>query len=144
MYIDKTIELGKLLLNTPTLRSIYKDKFDINEIDFEFVEKTSDSQFTNKNEHYIFKVTLYTDIPLNFDERIKNGEIKSYGDIESELWDYNLDPSYLSDVIIPKKILNVILPIGEGAPKFVFELSIIGDKGQVIWNNHMFDRPVNS
>ena len=26
--IDKIVEIGKVLLNTPTLRSIYKDKFE--------------------------------------------------------------------------------------------------------------------
>ena len=137
--IDKIVELGKVLLNTPTLRSIYKDKFEINAIDFEFVEKTSSSQFTNKYEHYIFKVTLYTDIPLNFDERIKSGDIEGYNDIENEIWEYGIDPFYLSDVIIPEKILNVILPNS----KVGFELSIIGDEGQVIWNDHMFGRPAS-
>lgn len=139
MDIDKIVELGKVLLNTPTLRSIYKDKFEINAIDFEFVEKTSNSQFTNKYEHYIFKVTLYTDIPLNFDERIKSGDIEGYNDIENEIWEYGIDPFYLSDVIIPEKILNVILPNS----KVGFELSIIGDEGQVIWNDHMFGRPAS-
>jgi len=138
--IDKIVELGKVLLNTPTLRSIYKDKFEINAIDFEFVEKTSNSQFTSKYEHYIFKVTLYTDIPLNFDERIKSGDIEGYNDIENEIWEYGIDPFYLADVIIPEKILNVILPNS----KVGFELSIIGDEGQVIWNDHMFGRPASS
>ena len=76
--IDKIVEIGKVLLNTPTLRSIYKDKFEINSIDFEFVEKTSNSQFTSKYEHYIFRVTLYTDISINFDEGIRSGEIEGY------------------------------------------------------------------
>ena len=56
--IDKIVELGKVLLNTPTLRSIYKDTFEIISIDFEFIEKTTNSQFTSKYEHYIFGVTL--------------------------------------------------------------------------------------
>jgi len=142
--VDKIVELGKVLLNTPTLRSIYKDKFEINAIDFEFLEKTSKSQFTTKYEHYIFKVTLYTDIPLNFDEEIRSGEIESYDEIESEIWEYDIDPFYLADIIIPEQILNVILPKGENQPKVAIELSIIGDEGQLIWNDHMFGRPASS
>lgn len=140
--IDKIVEIGKVLLNTPTLRSIYKDKFEINSIDFEFIEKTTNSQFTSKHEHYIFGVTLYTDIKVNFDERIENGEIEGYTDIESELWDYNLDPIYLADIIIPDQILNIILP--KGGPKLAIELTIIGDEGQVIWRDDMFGRPASS
>ena len=142
--VDKIVELGKVLLNTPTLRSIYKDKFEINSIDFEFLGKTSNSQFTSKYEHYIFKVTLYTDIPLSFDEGIKSGEIEDYDDIDNELYEYGIDPFYLADIIIPGKILNIILPMGEGSPKVGIELSIIGDEGQVIWNDHMFGRPARS
>ena len=137
-------EIGKVLLNTPTLRTIYKDKFEIKTVDFEFVEKTSSSQFTSKYEHYIFRVTLYTDISINFDERIKSGEIDSYEYIEPELWDYGIDPFYLADVIIPEQILNIILPKGKNGPKVAIELSIIGDEGQVIWNDHMFGRPASS
>ena len=140
--IDKIVEIGKVLLNTPTLRSIYKDKFEINSIDFEFIDKTTSSQFTTKYEHYIFGVTLYTDIKVNFDERIENGEIEGYMDIESELWDYNLDPIYLADIIIPNQILNIILP--KGGPKLAIELTIIGDEGQVIWRYDMFGRPASS
>jgi len=140
--IDKIVEIGKVLLNTPTLRSIYKDKFEINSIDFEFIDKTTSSQFTTKYEHYIFGVTLYTDIKVNFDERIENGEIEGYMDIESELWDYNLDPIYLADIIIPNQILNIILP--KGGPKLAIELTIIGDEGQVIWRDDMFGRPASS
>ena len=139
--IEKIVEIGKVLLNTPTLRSIYKDKFDINTIDFEFVEKTNSSQFTTNHEHHIFKVTLYTDISLNFDDRIKSGEIEGYDTIENELWEYGIDPFYLADIIIPEKILNIILPKGKGEPKVAIELLIIGDEGQVIWNDHMFGRP---
>jgi len=143
--VDKIVELGKVLLNTPTLRSIYKDKFEINSIDFEFLgKKTSNSQFTPKYEYYIFKVTLYTDIPLSFDEGIKSGEIEDYDDIDNELYEYGIDPFYLADIIIPGKILNIILPMGEGSPKVGIELSIIGDEGQVIWNDHMFGRPASS
>jgi len=142
--IDKIVEIGKVLLNTPTLRSIYKDKFEINSIDFEFVEKTSNSQFTAQYEHYIFKVTLYTNIPLNFDEEIKSGEIEGYDEIENEIWEYGIDPFYLSDIIIPEQILNIILPKGKDARKVAIELSIIGDEGQVIWNDHMFGRPASS
>ena len=47
--IDKIVEIGKVLLNTPTLRSIYKDKFEISTIDFEFVGKTCYLQFDNKH-----------------------------------------------------------------------------------------------
>ena len=140
--IDKIVEIGKVLLNTPTLRSIYKDKFEINSIDFEFVEKTTNSQFTSKYEHYIFGVTLYTDIKVNFDKRIENGEIEGYMDIESELWDYNLDPIYLADIIIPNQILNIILP--KGGPKLAIELTVIGDEGQIIWRDDMFGRPASS
>ena len=137
-------EIGKVLLNTPTLRTIYKDKFEIKTVDFEFVEKTSSSQFTSKYEHYIFRVTLYTDISINFDERIKSGEIDSYEYIEPELWDYGIDPFYLADIIIPEQILNIILPKGKNGPKVAIELSIIGDEGQVIWNDDMFGRPASS
>ena len=140
--IDKIVELGKVLLNTPTLRSIYKDTFEIISIDFEFIEKTTNSQFTSKYEHYIFGVTLYTDIKVNFDKRIENGEIEGYMDIESELWDYNLDPIYLADIIIPNQILNIILP--KGGPKLAIELTVIGDEGQIIWNDDMFGRPASS
>lgn len=140
--IDKIVEIGKVLLNTPTLRSIYKDTFDIISIDFEFIEKTTNSQFTSKYEHYIFGVTLYTDIKVNFDKRIENGELEGYMDIESELWDYNLDPIYLADIIIPDQILNIILP--KGGPKLAIELTIIGDEGQVIWRDDMFGRPASS
>lgn len=140
--IDKIVEIGKVLLNTPTLRSIYKDKFEISTIDFEFVEKTSKSQFTTKYEHYIFKVTLYTNIPLNFDEGIRHGEIEGYMDIEPELWKYDLDPIYLADIIIPNQILNIILP--KGGPKLAIELTIIGDEGQIIWRDDMFGRPASS
>ena len=140
--IDKIVEIGKVLLNTPTLRSIYKDKFEINSIDFEFIEKTTNSQFTSKYEHYIFGVTLYTDIKVNFDKRIENGEIEGYMDIESELWDYNLDPIYLADIIIPNQILNIILP--KGGPKLAIELTVIGDEGQIIWRDGMFGRPASS
>ena len=82
--IDKIVELGKVLLNTPTLRTIYKDKFEIKTVDFEFVEKSSSSQFTSKYEHYIFRVTLYTDISINFDERIKSGCILQFQPKEFE------------------------------------------------------------
>tara|TARA_R110001632_G_scaffold131945_1_gene246333 strand:- start:30 stop:473 length:444 start_codon:yes stop_codon:yes gene_type:complete len=140
--IDKIVELGKVLLNTPTLRSIYKDTFEIISIDFEFIEKTTNSQFTSKYEHYIFGVTLYTDIKVNFDKRIENGEIEGYMDIESELWDYNLDPIYLADIIIPNQILNIILP--KGGPKLAIELTVIGDEGQIIWRDDMFGRPASS
>ena len=134
--IDKIVELGKVLLNTPTLRSIYKDKFEINSIDFEFIEKATSSQFTSKYEYYIFGATLYTDIQVNFDERIENGELKGYMDIEPELWNYGLDPIYLSDIIIPDQILNIILP--KGGTRIAIELTIIGDKGQIIWRDDMF------
>ena len=140
--IDKIVEIGKVLLNTPTLRTIYKDKFEIKTVDFEFVEKSSSSQFTSKYEHYIFRVTLYTDIKVNFDKRIENGEIEGYMDIESELWDYNLDPIYLADIIIPNQILNIILP--KGGPKLAIELTVIGDEGQIIWRDDMFGRPTSS
>ena len=140
--IDKIVEIGKVLLNTPTLRSIYKDKFEINSIDFEFIEKTTNSQFTSKYEHYIFGVTLYTDIQVNFDEGIRHGEIEGYMDIEPELWKYDLDPIYLADIIIPNQILNIILP--KGGPKLAIELTIIGDEGQVIWRDDMFGRPASS
>lgn len=140
--IDKIVELGKVLLNTPTLRSIYKDTFEIISVDFEFIEKTTNSQFTSKYEHYIFGVTLYTDIKVNFDKRIENGEIEGYMDIESELWDYNLDPIYLADIIIPNQILNIILP--KGGPKLAIELTVIGDEGQIIWRDDMFGRPASS
>ena len=140
--IDKIVELGKVLLNTPTLRSIYKDTFEIISIDFEFIEKTTNSQFTSKYEHYIFGVTLYTDIKVNFDERIENGDIEGYMDIEPELWYYDLDPIYLADIIIPNQILNIILP--KGGPKLAIELTIIGDEGQVIWRDDMFGRPASS
>ena len=140
--IDKIVEIGKVLLNTPTLRSIYKDKFEINSIDFEFIEKTTNSQFTSKYEHYIFGVTLYTDIKVNFDERIENGDIEGYMDIEPELWYHDLDPIYLADIIIPNQILNIILP--KGGPKLAIELTIIGDEGQIIWEDDMFGRPASS
>ena len=135
-------EIGKVLLNTPTLRSIYKDTFEIISIDFEFIEKTTNSQFTSKYEHYIFGVTLYTDIKVNFDKRIENGEIEGYMDIESELWDYNLDPIYLADIIIPNQILNIIVP--RDGTKIAIELTILGDEGQIIWNDDMFGRPASS
>ena len=47
-------------------------------------------------------------------------------------------------VIIPEQILNIILPKGKDARKVAIELSIIGDEGQVIWNDHMFGRPASS
>jgi hypothetical protein len=140
--IDKIVELGKVLLNTPTLRSIYKDTFEIISIDFEFIEKTTNSQFTSKYEHYIFRVTLYTDISINFDERIKSGEIDSYEYIEPELWDYGIDPFYLADIIIPDQILNIIVP--RDGTKIAIELTILGDEGQIIWNDDMFGRPASS
>jgi hypothetical protein len=135
-------EIGKVLLNTPTLRTIYKDKFEIKTVDFEFVEKTYSSQFTSKYEHYIFRVTLYTDISINFDERIKSGEIDSYEYIEPELWDYGIDPFYLADIIIPDQILNIIVP--RDGTKIAIELTILGDEGQIIWNDDMFGRPASS
>ncbi len=131
-------------LNSLFQQTLDKDKFEISTIDFEFVEKTSNSQFTAKYEHYIFKVTLYTDIPLNFDEEIKSGEIEDYDEIDNELWEYGIDPFYLADVIIPEQILNIILPKGKNAPKVAIELSIIGNEGQVVWNDHMFGRPASS
>ena len=140
--IDKIVELGKVLLNTPTLRSIYKDTFEIISIDFEFIEKTTNSQFTSKYEHYIFGVTLYTDIKVNFDKRIENGEIEGYMDIEPELWDYGIDPFYLADIIIPDQILNIIVP--RDGTKIAIELTILGDEGQIIWNDDMFGRPASS
>ena len=135
-------EIGKVLLNTPTLRTIYKDKFEIKTVDFEFVEKTYSSQFTSKYEHYIFRVTLYTDISINFDERIKSGEIDSYEYIEPELWDYGIDPFYLADIIIPDQILNIIVP--RDGTKIAIELTILGDEGQIIWNDDMFGRLASS
>ena len=135
-------EIGKVLLNTPTLRTIYKDKFEIKTVDFEFVEKTSSSQFTSKYEHYIFRVTLYTDISINFDERIKSGEIDSYEYIEPELWDYGIDPFYLADIIIPDQILNIIVP--RDGTKIAIELTILGDEGKIIWNDDMFGRHASS
>lgn len=72
--IDKIVEIGKVLLNTPTLSAIYKDKFEISTIDFEFVEKTSNSQFTAKYEHYIFKV----EYKWEFSDSVRPKLIRSY------------------------------------------------------------------
>jgi hypothetical protein len=61
------------------------------------------------------------------------GLTSSYDDyqkIDSQLWDYDLDPLYLSDVIIPKQILSMIMSILPIAT----ELTILGDKGQFIWD----------
>ena len=63
-------------------------------------------------------------------------------DIEPELWKYDLDPIYLADIIIPNQILNIILP--KGGPKLAIELTIIGDEGQIIWEDDMFGRPASS
>ena len=83
-------------------------------------------------------------IPNTQKESRVDFKIIGYDEIENEIWEYGIDPFYLADVIIPEQILNIILPKGKNGPKVAIELSIIGDEGQVIWNDHMFGRPASS
>ena len=121
-------EMGNKLLSSNRLSSLYEDKFTINNVEFKFKEEYTSSYLAGQKV-YVFDVILYTDIPLV----LPTGLTSSYDDyqkIDSQLWDYDLDPLYLSDVIIPKQILSMIMSILPIAT----ELTILGDKGQFIWD----------
>jgi len=120
-------EMGNKLLSTTRLSSIYEDKFTINKTEFKYKE-TYDNKHVN-DRVYVFDVVLYTDIPVVLPEGLTSS-YEDYQIIDSELYDYDLDPLYLSDVVIPKKILSIIMSI---AP-IAIELTILGDKGQIIWD----------
>ena len=78
---------------------------------------------------------VYTDITAVLPER-HSSSFEDFQRIDSQLWDYDLDPIYLSDVILPKKVLTIITSI----IPIAIELVILGDKGQVIWDGPSWNK----
>tara|TARA_R110000751_G_scaffold293848_3_gene401581 strand:- start:401 stop:835 length:435 start_codon:yes stop_codon:yes gene_type:complete len=124
-------EIGNKLLSTESLSSIYSDKFAINNTEFKYKETVR----YDGESLYVFDVILYTDITAVLPER-HSSSFEDFQRIDSQLWDYDLDPIYLSDVILPKKVLTIITSI----MPIDIELVILGDKGQVIWDGPSWNK----